>query len=75
VLSVAYLGLLKPSEVRAVPSSDASDAAWFPLNEVPTLGFDHRQILEEGLARLRSDLLRRPIGLELLPKRFTLGQL
>ncbi|HEU4726920.1 MAG TPA: NUDIX domain-containing protein, partial [Kofleriaceae bacterium] len=75
VLSVAFLALVKPSAGRLVASSDAARAAWFLLDELPDLAFDHRAILREGLDRLRADLLRRPIGLELLPRRFTLGQL
>ncbi len=28
-------------------SDDAANAAWFPINELPELAFDHQQILEE----------------------------
>lgn len=75
VLSVAFLALVKPSGAKPVAASDAARAAWFLLEEVPELAFDHRAILDVGLQRLRADLLRRPIGLELLPRKFTLGQL
>ena len=37
--------------------------------------FDHADILAEGLARLRGKLRYRPIGFELLPKKFSLSQL
>lgn len=75
VLSVAFLALVKPSGLKLVAASDAVRAAWFLLDEVPELAFDHRAILDAGLQRLRADLLRRPIGVELLPRKFTLGQL
>ena len=75
VLSVAFLALVKPAGLKLVAASDAVRAAWFLLEEVPELAFDHRTILDAGLRRLRADLLRRPIGLELLPRKFTVGQL
>ena len=75
VLSVAFLALVKPAGSRPIASSDAARAAWFLLDELPELAFDHRTILARGLDRLRADLLRRPLGLELLPRKFTLGQL
>lgn len=74
VLSVAFLALVKPS-AKLVSTADAARAAWFLLDELPDLAFDHGEILSAGLDRLRADLLRRPIGIELLPRRFTLGQL
>ncbi len=75
VLSTAFLALVKPTVFNLVASSDAMDAAWFLIEETPSLAFDHEVILKKGLERLRSDLLRRPIGLELLDSQFTIGQL
>ncbi len=75
VLSTAFLALVKPTVFKLVASSDAMDAAWFLIDELPSLAFDHAEILKKGLDRLRSDLLRRPIGLELLDSQFTVGQL
>jgi 8-oxo-dGTP diphosphatase len=75
VLSTGFLALVKPTVYDLVASSDAVAAAWFLLDELPPLAFDHADILAAGLKRLRSDILRRPIGLELLNLRFTIGQL
>ena len=75
VVTVAYYALvnLAGHDVRA--STDARQAAWFPVGEVPDLAFDHRRIIDAALERLRGKLRYQPIGFELLPEQFTLRQL
>jgi 8-oxo-dGTP diphosphatase len=75
VVSVAYYSLVKLSEHPAAGASDASDAAWFPISKPPALAFDHSEILETALARLRGKVRYEPLGFELLPEKFTLSQL
>ncbi len=75
VLSVSYLALVKPEDYRLVASTDASDAKWVPLTELPPLAFDHQRIIETGHQRLKNKIRYEPIGFELLPKLFTLSQL
>jgi len=75
VISVAYYALTKPADHATVASTDAADARWFAVNEVPTLAFDHMDILSAALTRLRGKLTYQPIGFELLPPKFTLTQL
>lgn len=55
--------------------TDAQDTAWFALGQLPALAFDHQQILEVAINRLRSKVRYEPIGFELLPEKFTLTQL
>lgn len=75
VVTVAYYALVKLSEHRIQAATDARDAAWFGVHDVPSLAFDHADILSLALDRLRSKLRSEPIGFELLPKKFTLSQL
>jgi 8-oxo-dGTP diphosphatase len=56
-------------------ATDAREAAWFGVHDVPTLAFDHGDILQMALDRLRGKVRYQPIGFELLPKKFTLSQL
>jgi 8-oxo-dGTP diphosphatase len=74
VVTVAYYALINLWEQTLVASSDASDAAWFDITQLPDLAFDHDKIMQMALQRLRGKIRYQPIGFELLPKKFTLSQ-
>ena len=73
VITIAYLALVRISEVRA--GDDAAKAMWFPIDKVPSLAFDHDKILREAQNELRRQIHFEPIGFELLPEKFTMTQL
>ena len=75
VVTVAYYALVKLSDHKIRAATDATDAAWFSLSDLPDLAFDHAHILEVALERLKSKVRYQPIGFELLPRKFTLTQL
>ncbi|MEL6340334.1 MAG: NUDIX domain-containing protein [Myxococcota bacterium] len=75
VVSVAYYALVKLSEHDLHAASDASNAGWFGIHDIPKLAFDHESILEMAVERLRGKVTYQPIGFELLPQKFTLTQL
>ena len=75
VVSVAYYALVNLVDHRVRAATDARQAAWFPAHDVPSLAFDHADILAVALTRLRGKLRYQPIGFELLPKRFALSRL
>ena len=49
--------------------------AWFGVADLPSLAFDHDEIVRTALERLKSKVRYQPIGFELLPRKFTLSQL
>ena len=75
VVTVAYYGLVNLSDHPVAAASESKDAAWFAIDDIPSLAFDHDEIVEAGIARLRGKVRYQPIGFELLPKKFTLRQL
>jgi 8-oxo-dGTP diphosphatase len=75
VISVAYYALAKLADHQLQAASDAETVAWFPVAELPALGFDHERIVEVALKRLKAKVRYEPIGFELLPEKFTLGEL
>ncbi|KAA1262127.1 Bifunctional NMN adenylyltransferase/Nudix hydrolase [Rubripirellula obstinata] len=75
VVTIAHYALVNLNEHDVKASSDARNAAWFSINDLPKLAFDHSEILKVALDRLRAKVRYQPIGFELLPKKFTLRQL
>jgi 8-oxo-dGTP diphosphatase len=75
VVSVAYYALVKLSDHQAKAATDAANAQWFPVSQLPKLAFDHAEIVALALARLQSKVRYQPIGFELLPPKFTLSDL
>lgn len=75
VVSVAYYALVNLTEYAVQAATDASEARWFQLKQLPELAFDHAQIIATAIARLQGKVRYEPIGFELLPKKFTLSQL
>lgn len=51
-VSVVHLARIKPGEANAVAGDDAGEIGWFPVDDLPTLDFDHSAIL----ARVREHL-------------------
>jgi 8-oxo-dGTP diphosphatase len=75
VVSVAYFALVKRLDHTLRASTDAAEATWFAVDDLPSLAFDHAQILEVARERLRNKVRYEPLGFELLPRKFTLTQL
>ena len=75
VVSVAHYALLRPDQVTLTAGDDAADARWFDARKHPKLAFDHRDIVTVALTRLQGKVRYQPVGFELLPKKFTLGEL
>ncbi len=73
-LSVSYFALVRFDEAELI-AGGVSGIAWYPLEQVPPLAFDHNQILEYGYRRLRNKLEYSPIAFDVLPETFTLGDL
>jgi 8-oxo-dGTP diphosphatase len=76
VITVAYFALLPAgAPVRPEGGSDAVQARWFPADELPPLAFDHAEIIQYALVRLRYKLEYTAVGFELLPEEFTLSEI
>lgn len=51
-VSVVYLARVAPNELKPIAADDADAVAWFPLEKLPKLAFDHAMILARVRARL-----------------------
>lgn len=78
VITVAYFALLSADQATALilrASTDAADARWWSMYQLPRLAFDHDRILHYALQRLRWKLEWTGLGFHLLPAEFTLSEL
>jgi len=75
MITVAYYALIASDKLSLVAGADAAEAQWFPASSVPPLAFDHKSILDYALERLRNKLEYTTVGFQLLPEKFTLGEL
>lgn len=75
VVSVAYFALVKASDFTLIADTDADDARWFPVKDLPDLAFDHNAIIDLSLKRLQSKLSYQPIGFDLLSSNFLFSEL
>lgn len=55
--------------------TETHGAEWLSIIDLPELVLDHQQMVADALERLRNKARFYPIGLELLPKKFTIPQL
>lgn len=66
VVTVTYIALVRP------PAPTPRNGRWADMAALPALAFDHGNILEYALQRLRYKLEYTPVGFRLLPDEFTL---
>jgi ADP-ribose pyrophosphatase YjhB (NUDIX family) len=74
VISIGYYALININDYDK-KLLDQYSARWFALDQLPPLIFDHTEILEKALRRLKRKAKTQPIGFELLPSKFTIIQL
>lgn len=73
VITVGFYSLLN---VNSIDNTKLIEIAkWENVNEISDLMFDHKDILDEALVKLRYDLIHEPLIFELLPPKFTLTQM
>lgn len=77
VITVAYFALVKKDKYIIKSGDDAAEAKWFAIDEISRLQltFDHAQIIQDAIDRLRERIHFEPVGFNLLDKEFTMPQL
>ena len=76
VFTIGYFALVSPEHYKLITSSaDSLAVRWFRIDELPELPWDHQHIIDVAREKLTRRVLNKPIGFELLPKKFTLPQL
>ena len=75
VITVAYFALVPAPAIRPRAGNEATEARWWSVYDLPSLAFDHTDILAYALQRLRYKLEYTAVGFELLPEAFTLSEI
>jgi len=74
VFSVTYMALV-PSPLPVLASAQHPQTPkLFSINKLPKLAFDHKQIINYAVERIRGKLEYTTIGFSILPQLFTLSQ-
>lgn len=75
VISVAYYALVASKRLRLRTDEHSEGVAWFALDELPELAFDHAQMADTAHQRLAAKLDYSTIAFQFMPERFTLSDL
>lgn len=70
-LAQTFLGLVQTDHDPQLPD----DTVWHPVDKLPKMAFDHRQIVHAGRERLRGKLSYTNIAFALAPNEFTITEL
>ncbi len=74
-ISVGYYALVEFSQVTPGLDVLTEEWRWWDVREAPAMLFDHNSIMSEALKKLRRQLRYDPVGLNLLPEKFTMPEL
>jgi len=74
VISITFFALIRIDHFDKKKINEYG-AKWLPVTNLPELIFDHKEMVEQALARLQQKAGSSLVGSELLPGKFTLMQL
>lgn len=75
MISVAYFALVNSNKLNLKTMDYYSDIDWVDVNKLPKMAFDHKEIIDYGLDRLRAKIEYSNIVYGLLPETFTLTEM
>lgn len=72
IISTSYIGLVDNKKLKL---NDEIELNWFNLDELPKIGYDHKEIIETSKELLKTKLVNTTILKNLFPNEFTLPEL
>lgn len=73
VISTAFYSLIDIKNHQLKLSNN--ELHWHPVNEISSLAFDHKKILDTCHFKLRQEIVEHPVIFNLLPEKFSLREL
>ena len=74
-ITVGYCSLIDFSLANTFPDAFNESCAWFEVNKLPEMAFDHDRVISEGLKYLRKNIDTQVAASNLLPEKFTMKDL
>lgn len=74
-ITIGYYALVDYTLVKPIENTPEANTRWFDINELPSIGFDHLEIIQKALENLRRALDYKVVGSNLLPEKFTMKEL
>lgn len=75
VITVTYFALIPWKHLIQPESNKVADLTWVSVDHLPKLAFDHREIIQYAVQRLRAKAGYSNIAYSLLPRHFSLSEL
>lgn len=75
VITIGYYALINIEHYNPQAGYTAEKLEWCAIDELPTLAFDHQEIILAGYEILKRKVRHQPIGFNLLPEKFSLTEL
>lgn len=74
-IAIGYYALVEFSKVTPKPDYFIEEYHWHDVNQLPPMLFDHDDMIRTAIEHLRINLYHKPIGYNLLEKKFTLPEI
>lgn len=76
MIGLSYIGFLDIEKVNILKETDKTkDSDWFSINNIPELAYDHSQILQDSISKLKQLIYHSDILKSLFPNTLTLPEL
>ncbi|MFW6219723.1 MAG: NUDIX hydrolase [bacterium] len=81
IISITYFGLIDQTKHDVFSDENADDIRWWNVSHFHqifgegNMAFDHYDIINYAIKRLRTKIQYEPIGIDLLPDYFTIGEM
>lgn len=76
MVATSYIGVIDSKSVSILENTiKTSDASWFPIDKIPSLAYDHNEILQDCLNCLKQKIISTDILKSLFPDGFTIPEI
>lgn len=76
MIAISYIGIIDSHKVSILKKTlKTTDADWFKIDDIPSLAYDHNEILNEDIKTLKKEIVTTDILKSLFPNGFTIPEI